>query len=99
MNKQKQNKKCKVCLCMTIATALFCVVLLGHLLMTIEKVSTGHGLDVFYITFFSPKLGMTYISALIYYIIFAVIIALSPLIYWFSAKEERSFKKKYHIDE
>ena len=99
MDKKTQNKNCKICFCAALGGILFLVILGGHLWMTIEKVRTGHGLEVFYFTFYSPRYGMTYMAALIYYVVFTISIALSPFIYWLSTKEERSFKKKYHIDE
>jgi uncharacterized membrane protein len=39
------------------------------------------------------------IPAGIFYVIFAIVMVLSPLIYWLTTADERSFKKKYHIDE
>ena len=99
MDKKIQNKNCKICFCAALGGILFLVVLGGHLWMTIEKVRTGHGLEIFYFTFYSPRLGMSYLSALIYYTIFAVVVLFLPLINWFSTKEERDFKKKYHIDD
>ena len=99
MTETKESINCKVCFYVILASILFLIVLSAHIWMTIQKVRSGHGLDAFYIIFFSPRFGMTYLSALIYYIIFAIVILLMPLINWLSKKEERSFKKKYHIND
>ncbi len=99
MPEAKKTTNCKVCFCMVLVSTLFLIVLGAHIWMTVQKVLTGHGLEVFYFKFTIPRYGMTYISALIYYIIFAISLLFLPIIYWFSTKEERTFKKKYHIDE
>ena len=99
MSNNDQKNSCKICFFAFLTSIVFLVVLGAHLWVTIQKVRTGQGFEVFYITFYSPRYGMTYLTALFYYIVFALFLALSPLIHWLSTKEERSFKKKYHIDE
>lgn len=63
-------------------------------LRVLDKVITGHGLD-YYTTFGGVQFN--YIGALTIFIIGAALIAISPIIYWISTMEERSFKKKYGI--
>ena len=69
---------------------------LGFFLRVLDKVLTGHGLD-YYTTFWGVQFN--YIGALTVFICGAVLFVISPVIYWFSTMEERSFKKKYSIHD
>ena len=96
MSAGKKVKDCKVCLVTSLIGVVSLFVAAGHVWYVLDKVLSGHGLD-----YFTTLWGYTfsYIGALVFYIAFGVFIILSPLIYWFSTTDERSFKKKYNIDD
>ena len=93
-SEETKPAKCKFCVVTFIAFALWLLGSLGFFLRVLKKVLTGHGLD-YYTTFWGVQFN--YVGALTVFIAGAILIAISPIIYWFSTMEERSFKKKYGI--
>ena len=96
MAKYLKSKNCKVCFSILLIGILSAFVLAGQIWEIVQKVRTGHGLD-YYTTMWGYELN--YIGTLVLFIIIAILFLLSPLIYWFATKEERSFKQKYGINE
>jgi len=94
VSKTIQFTKCKPCLVTFIVFGLWLLGSIGFFLRVLDKVLTGHGLD-YYTTFWGVQFN--YIGALTVFIVGAVLIAISPIIYWLSTLEERNFKKKYGI--
>lgn len=92
----KQKKKCRVCTATLIVMVLWLLGGLGFFLRVLDKVVSGHGLD-YYTTFWGVQFN--YVGALMVFIFGAVLLAISPVIYWYSTMEERSFKKKYNIHD
>lgn len=96
MTRVEESKNCKVCITILLVGSLSTFALASQVLQVIEKVRTGHGLDYF-TTMWGYQLN--YIGALVLFIITALLFLFSPIIYWFSTKDERSFKRKYGIRE
>jgi len=96
MRNSKRVKGCRICLAISIIGVVSFFSVAGHFWYVINKVLSGHGLD-----YFTTMWGyeFSYIGSLIFYVIFAIVMVLSPIIYWLTTADERSFKIKYHIDE
>jgi hypothetical protein len=93
-NNVDQKKKCNVCTASLIVMVLWLLGGLGFFLRVLDKVVSGNGLD-YYTTFWGVRFN--YVGALVTFACIAVLFVSLPMIYWYSTREERSFKKKYGV--
>ena len=79
-----------------IADAMIMVGGLGFLFLLLKKVKSGEGLD-HYISM--AGYDLSYLQALMMFISMPLVGVLVGIIYYFTTKDEKDFKKKYNIKD